>query len=300
MTASVQDFASKVTPAAVVVMASPSKPPKAKTAVKKAAPPVKVAPKAPPPSKAPPAKAPPTKTPPIQKPPVETKPPVMTPPMETTPVNNNGAVKGTEGKEHIEPKTQVNEKKAEETPATSVSKASAEPGTQVIVDIKNSDSGYNNKIFWTSDNFATRNYIGVDNNTGSYNIGTFKAGTQIDFGIDNGQGQFFRTGSASQNADNFEHAQVTSNSEGMQIGFEDLGGGGDKDFNDAIIQVRTVSQSDTLDKTSTNRSGLGDGTNPGQGSGRENSPNQGTENPNNAATGSRALGIIGGSLNILA
>ena len=28
-----------------------------------------------------------------------------------------------------------------------------------------------------------------------------------------------------------------------------------------------------------NRSGLGDGTNPGQGSGRENSPNEGTDNP---------------------
>ena len=28
-----------------------------------------------------------------------------------------------------------------------------------------------------------------------------------------------------------------------------------------------------------NRSGLGDGTNPGQGAGRENSPNTGTNNP---------------------
>jgi fibro-slime domain-containing protein len=33
--------------------------------------------------------------------------------------------------------------------------------------------------------------------------------------------------------------------------------------------------------SSNNRSGLGDGTNPGQGSGRDNSPNQGTNNPHN-------------------
>ena len=31
-----------------------------------------------------------------------------------------------------------------------------------------------------------------------------------------------------------------------------------------------------------NRSGLGDGTNPGHGAGRENSPNEGTDNPNQA------------------
>ena len=34
-----------------------------------------------------------------------------------------------------------------------------------------------------------------------------------------------------------------------------------------------------------NRSGLGDGTNPGQGSGTANSPNEGTDNPNNATGG---------------
>ncbi len=153
---------------------------------------------------------------------------------------------------------------------------------QVTVDIKTSESGYDNKIYWSTDNFATRNYLGVDNHTGTIDIGTFKAGTKIDFGIDNGQGQFFRTGSASANVDNIEHAVVKTTSEGTQIGFEDLVGGGDRDFNDAILNVRTTAVPEASNPSVNNRSGLNDGTNPGQGAGRENSPNQGTNNPNHA------------------
>lgn len=36
---------------------------------------------------------------------------------------------------------------------------------QVVVDIMSSDSGYDNKIFWSSGNFATRHYLGIDNHT---------------------------------------------------------------------------------------------------------------------------------------
>lgn len=161
----------------------------------------------------------------------------------------------------------------------------------VIVDIQASDSGYDNKIYYSTDNFKTKQYIGVDNKTGSVDLGTFKAGTKIQFGIDNGQGNFFKTGAASENTDKFEHAKMTGTSDGgVQIGFEDLQGGGDRDFNDAIIKVRNVPvppatptpASTAGDKT--NRSGLGDGTNPGQGGGTVSSPNQGTNNPSGTKT----------------
>ena len=244
----------------------------------------------------------------------------------------------------------------------------------VVVDIKNSDSGYENKIFWSSDNFNTRHYIGVDNVTGSFNLGKFAEGTRIDFGIENGANQFFRTGAASENADGIEHATATKTDAGTEIGFEDLYGGGDRDFNDAIINVRNVASApvtgiDVQPKvdpkveskvepkttpkveprvdskveskvepkvtpkveakvdskveskvepkvmpkvepkvdskveskvepkvtpkveskvdpklvpktTNNNRSGLGDGTNPGQGAGKDKATNQGTNNPN--------------------
>lgn len=156
----------------------------------------------------------------------------------------------------------------------------------VVVDIQASDSGYDNKIYYSTDNFKTKQYIGVDNKTGSVDLGSFKEGTKIQFGIDNGQGNFFKTGSAAENTDKFEHAKMTGTSDrGVQIGFEDLQGGGDRDFNDAIIKVRNVAAPAPATvpapnaDAKTNHSGLGDGTNPGQGAGTVNSPNQGTNNP---------------------
>jgi hypothetical protein len=191
----------------------------------------------------------------------------------------------------------------------------------VIVDIQHSDSGYQNKIYWSADNFATKHYIGVDDEVGQVNIGRFASGTKIQFGIDNGNGDFFRTGGGDANADGEVHAQTTQGSDGrLQIGFEDLRGGGDRDFNDAVISVRnqpsvtpqqsvntgksekasitkaanhgaatspTQSKTDATikkDASKDNRSGLGDGTNPGQGSGRVNSPNTGTLNPGGSTT----------------
>ena len=111
----------------------------------------------------------------------------------------------------------------------------------VVVDIEASDSGYANKIFFSTDNFKTKQYIGTDNQTGSVDLGSFKAGTKIQFGIDNGQGDFFRTGGASANSDKVDHTQVSKLADGaVRVGFEDLRGGGDRDFNDAIIKVRSV------------------------------------------------------------
>ena len=163
----------------------------------------------------------------------------------------------------------------------------------VVVDIQASDSGYDNKIYYSTDNFKTKTYIGVDNQTGSVDLGSFKPGTKIQFGIDNGQGNFFRTGGAAANTDKFDHAKATKTAAGVTIGFEDLKGGGDRDFNDAIIQVRSVAPGSVKPSATvpapapatatappkTNASGLGDGTNPGQGGGTANSPNQGVNNP---------------------
>ena len=162
----------------------------------------------------------------------------------------------------------------------------------VSVDILQSDSGYENKIFYSTDNFATRTYIGIDNKTGTVDLGTFKPGTKIEFGIENDLKQFFRTGAASANSDNFQHGQVSKTADGIQIGFEDLKGGGDRDFNDAIIRVRNVpaapapAAKDLADKS--NRSGLDDGTNPGNGAGRDHAPNQGAVNRAGSVTTSPA------------
>lgn len=180
----------------------------------------------------------------------------------------------------------------------------AAAGGSVVVDIKASDSGYDNRIYWSNDNFVTRHYLGVDNQTGSYDLGPMAAGTRIDFAIVNGVGQEFRTGGAAANADGFAHTQTSAAAGGGRlIGFEDLHGGGDRDFNDAVLQVREQAvaspapaavkpegtKARTKDKASSNRSGLGDGTNPGQGAGRERSPNTGTLNPSHQAAAKAAV-----------
>lgn len=170
---------------------------------------------------------------------------------------------------------------------------------RVVIDIEASDSGYSNRIYFSTDNFKTKQYVGIDNQTGSVDLGTFKPGTTIQFGIDNGQGDFFKTGGTSANADKVDHTKVSKLADGgVRVGFEDLRGGGDRDFNDAIIKVRSVAVDAALappkagpsgiqgtpstspaNASNGNRSGLGDGTNPGQGAGTVKSPNQGTLNP---------------------
>ena len=116
-------------------------------------------------------------------------------------------------------------------------------GGEVSVDIKPSASGYDNKIYWSDDNFKTKHEVGIDNKTGTVKLGTFPPGTKIQFGIDNGHGDFFVQGTADSNSDKQVHAQTDHQGDGsMSVGFEDLRGGGDHDFNDAVINVREAPQ----------------------------------------------------------
>lgn len=115
-------------------------------------------------------------------------------------------------------------------------------GGQVVVSVKTSYSDNVNRIYWSTDNFKTRHFISTDNHVGNYNIGVFPAGTQIEFGIDNGFGGFFRTGAAAYNSDGIAHAIVSKSKTTSSIGFEDTKGGGDYDFNDVLLSVANKPQ----------------------------------------------------------
>jgi hypothetical protein len=110
----------------------------------------------------------------------------------------------------------------------------------VVVDIEASESGYDNAIYYSTDGFRTRHRIGIDNQTQSVNLGSFAPGTKIEFGIENGEGEFFKTGAGALNGDGLRHARIERHADGTRISFEDLHGGGDRDFNDAIIDVRST------------------------------------------------------------
>jgi hypothetical protein len=69
-------------------------------------------------------------------------------------------------------------------------------------------------------------------------LGTFPAGTELVFGIRSGQGEF-RMGPGTRNPDGIVHATVNFLEDGRAIvGFEDLYGGGDRDYDDNRFEFR--------------------------------------------------------------
>jgi hypothetical protein len=74
------------------------------------------------------------------------------------------------------------------------------------------------------------------------NLGTFPAETVLVFRLDVEQsGQSFFTGPASRNPDGVVHAKMTDTGKsGWHFGFEDLAGGGDRDYDDCLFLVSGV------------------------------------------------------------
>lgn len=124
--------------------------------------------------------------------------------------------------------------------------AFAARGGTVQVEILASDSGYDNQIVVSFDGFKTYTTIGTDNQAdGGPMAFEVPVGTPLDFGIVNGEGTLLRAGAAWLNPDGLEHARTQARDDGsLTIGFEDLTGGGDLDFNDAVIRVSQVRQTE--------------------------------------------------------
>lgn len=121
-------------------------------------------------------------------------------------------------------------------------------GGDVSVSILPSDSGYNNliELFWAytdaNKNLSVHNFIGIDNQLATVNLGSFAAGTELVFGIITPNATYV-LGNGSRNYDGLAHGTVAATAtpvgfaESWLVSFEDLLGGGDKDYNDAIFQV---------------------------------------------------------------
>ena len=75
-------------------------------------------------------------------------------------------------------------------------------------------------------------------------VGTFAAGTVLDFGLQViNTGNVFHTGPAAGNPDGLAHAVVTYNyltPGNTRVAFEDILGGGDKDYNDFVFTFKSV------------------------------------------------------------
>lgn len=106
----------------------------------------------------------------------------------------------------------------------------------VIATFRGSDAGYDSELYL--------DLVGVgpifpNHSTAvgtTYNLGNFTAGTELIFRLHvQNTGDDWYTGEASRNADNLAHADAVdnwNNSGDTWVGFEDIYGGGDLDYND--------------------------------------------------------------------
>ena len=81
-----------------------------------------------------------------------------------------------------------------------------------------------------------------------YSLGSFQAGTELAFTMFvNNTGFAYYTGDAGRNPDSFMHAayDITSN-QTLNIGFEDIFNGGDRDYDDLVFSLSNVSVGPTL------------------------------------------------------
>ncbi|MCS7090127.1 MAG: DUF4114 domain-containing protein [Verrucomicrobiota bacterium] len=123
------------------------------------------------------------------------------------------------------------------------------PGAQIVMPYDGNvtlkflggSAGFSNDLYLDSPVGA---YSGVIFNNHSTPIGTvvslghFTTGTELIFRLYvHDTGYSFYSGPASRNPDQEAHAAVEVLGHEMQVGFEDLYGGGDRDYNDLIFSI---------------------------------------------------------------
>ncbi len=112
-------------------------------------------------------------------------------------------------------------------------------GGDVVVEVLPASAGYTSQLWLFSPDPDT--YIATNNNVGyTVNLGSFSAGTELVFGIYvTNTGYTYSMGPGSRNPDGLMHATVDFIAPGVaNVGFEDLYGGGDMDYNDNMFQFR--------------------------------------------------------------
>lgn len=129
----------------------------------------------------------------------------------------------------------------------------------------NEGAGYRNRFFYSTDNgntlntiwndVASRNSILPDGNGPlslgeGVSLGNFAGQTQLSFFLQNGyngSGDILGV-YANQNLDNLDHVTAYKSGQYLLLGFEDLTYGGDRDYNDVVIAVKGLV--DTQDQAS--------------------------------------------------
>ena len=114
----------------------------------------------------------------------------------------------------------------------------------VIATFTGSDSAFDNLLLLASppNNLGVIFEGHVTSSGTTLDLGTFNAGTELIFALNNQNGGIFFTGPANRNPDNVAHAVVDDQFAPGQtfVGFEDAFGGGDFDYNDIQFTFSNV------------------------------------------------------------
>ncbi|GJL51942.1 MAG: hypothetical protein NPIRA01_31690 [Nitrospirales bacterium] len=104
----------------------------------------------------------------------------------------------------------------------------------VTATFQGSNAGYTSSLYLGNTKIFTTNQASGS----TFNLGNFTAGTALNFRLEvHNTGNTFYSGSAANNIDGIAHAFIDDsfgNNETL-VSFEDLLGGGDKDYNDLIF-----------------------------------------------------------------
>ncbi len=120
-------------------------------------------------------------------------------------------------------------------------------GGHVIIKVMDADAGYTSHLYLTS---PDNRFIASNRDAGTIvNLGIYPVGTELIFSIQvQDTGYEFFTGPAERNPDNELHAAAYIPPQGTAIiGFEDLHGGGDQDFNDNVFRFLGLSAFEDFD-----------------------------------------------------
>lgn len=112
----------------------------------------------------------------------------------------------------------------------------------VILTFLSKDAAFSNDLFLQGkDSILLNNQTAVPNIT-QINLGSFAANTLLTFKMTvTNTGFSFFTGESSANPDSFIHASYASEAgKPLIVGFEDLFGGGDRDYNDLVFSLTNV------------------------------------------------------------
>ena len=116
-------------------------------------------------------------------------------------------------------------------------------GYEVITIIRDQQSGYKNPIGWYDQSDIDKNEL-LFANDGITTSVTFNPSVHFGMYIDSGDGNRYYT-EQGNNIDDFQHAKVfrvDTNDDGTKdafvVAFEDLKDGGDKDYQDVVLQLK--------------------------------------------------------------